>query len=84
MSFARSFLSFLLFTSTASAFLSSKTSFVPLNLRSVANEGSGLQMSYKKVFVAGGTRGVGRCVVEKLVESGLEVVAMARSEEACS
>ncbi len=38
-------------------------------------------MAHKKVFVAGGTRGVGRCVIEKLAELGIEVVALARSEE---
>lgn len=38
--------------------------------------------SYKKVFVAGGSRGVGRLVVDKLLASGSEVVALVRSEEA--
>lgn len=36
---------------------------------------------YSKVFVAGGTRGVGRFVVEKLSSSGTQVVALARSDE---
>ncbi|KAL3931587.1 MAG: hypothetical protein SGBAC_011242, partial [Bacillariaceae sp.] len=39
-------------------------------------------MAYKKVFVAGGTRGVGLSIVEKLAANGVEVVAMARTEEA--
>jgi uncharacterized protein YbjT (DUF2867 family) len=39
-------------------------------------------MAYKKVFVAGGTRGVGLAVVEKLVANGVEVVALVRTEEA--
>jgi uncharacterized protein YbjT (DUF2867 family) len=38
--------------------------------------------AYKKVFVAGGSRGVGRLVVDKLVAQGKEVVALVRTEEA--
>ena len=38
--------------------------------------------SYKKVFVAGGSKGVGRLVVDKLVSNGAEVVALVRSDEA--
>lgn len=37
---------------------------------------------YAKVFVAGGTRGVGKHVVEKLLASGSSVVALARSDDA--
>jgi nucleoside-diphosphate-sugar epimerase len=37
---------------------------------------------YKKVFVAGGSKGVGRLVVDKLVSNGAEVVALVRSDEA--
>ena len=37
---------------------------------------------YKKVFVAGGSKGVGKSVVEKLAEEGCEVVALLRSDEA--
>lgn len=33
---------------------------------------------YKKVFVAGGTRGVGRYIVDKLLDQGSEVVALVR------
>lgn len=36
---------------------------------------------YGKVFVAGGTRGVGRLVVDKLLASGREAVVLARSDE---
>ena len=43
-----------------------------------------LRMTYKKVFVAGGTRGVGNYVVAKLAEKGIDVVALARSQEAAS
>mmetsp|Transcript_2503 Transcript_2503/g.3762 ORF Transcript_2503/g.3762 Transcript_2503/m.3762 type:complete len:272 (+) Transcript_2503:81-896(+) len=41
-----------------------------------------LTSEYKKVFVAGGSKGVGRCVVDKLVAGGAEVVALVRSDEA--
>lgn len=38
--------------------------------------------NYKKVFVAGGSKGVGRIIVDKLVSAGAEVVALVRSDEA--
>lgn len=38
--------------------------------------------SYKKVFVAGASKGVGRLVVNKLLASGHKVVALVRSDEA--
>uniref|UniRef100_A0A7S2HK64 NAD(P)-binding domain-containing protein n=1 Tax=Helicotheca tamesis TaxID=374047 RepID=A0A7S2HK64_9STRA len=38
--------------------------------------------AYKKVFVAGGSKGVGRLIVDKLIEDGSEVVALVRSQEA--
>ena len=37
--------------------------------------------AYKKVFVAGGSRGVGRAVVDNLLKSGSEVVTLLRSDE---
>lgn len=37
--------------------------------------------SYKKVFVAGASKGVGRSVLNKLLGSGKEVVALVRSDE---
>jgi uncharacterized protein YbjT (DUF2867 family) len=40
--------------------------------------------SYKKVFVAGGTRGVGRAIVEQLASRGTPVVALVRREESRS
>eukprot|EP00804_Cyclotella_cryptica_P027315 CCRYP_019624-RA/>CCRYP_019624-RA protein AED:0.21 eAED:0.21 QI:111/1/1/1/0.33/0.25/4/2376/278 len=40
--------------------------------------------SYKTVFVAGGSKGVGRLVVDKLLEEGHKVVALVRSDEALS
>jgi len=36
---------------------------------------------YKKVFVAGGSKGVGHAIVEKLSARGTEVVALVRSEK---
>ena len=33
---------------------------------------------YNKIFVAGGSRGVGRCIVDKLLQQGKEVVALIR------
>ncbi len=41
-----------------------------------------LNAKHKKVFVAGGSRGVGRCIVDKLIADGSEVVALVRSDEA--
>lgn len=41
-----------------------------------------LNAKYKKVFVAGGSKGVGRCIVDKLIADGSEVVALVRSDEA--
>jgi len=37
--------------------------------------------AFKKVFVAGGSRGVGRAVIDKLLAEGSEVVALVRSDE---
>jgi uncharacterized protein YbjT (DUF2867 family) len=70
----------------ASGFLSKNTAFAPrssLQQNSVEN-GSRLQMAYKKVFVAGGSKGVGKHIVDKLVAAGIEVVALVRSEEAAT
>lgn len=39
-------------------------------------------MAYGKVFVAGGAKGVGRAVIDKLVDQGSEVVALVRREDA--
>lgn len=41
-----------------------------------------MEMVYGKVFVAGGSNGVGRVVIDKLVEQGSEVVALVRREDA--
>lgn len=41
-----------------------------------------LEMVYGKVFVAGGAKGVGRAVIDKLVTQGSSVVALVRREDA--
>jgi nucleoside-diphosphate-sugar epimerase len=38
--------------------------------------------AYKKVFVAGGSKGVGRAVIDKLLAEGSQVVALLRSNDA--
>ena len=38
----------------------------------------------QKVFVAGGSRGLGRCILNQLVDQGKSVVALVRSEEAAN
>ncbi len=43
---------------------------------------SALFAKFKKVFVAGGSKGVGRSVVDKLIAEGSEVVALLRSDDA--
>jgi uncharacterized protein YbjT (DUF2867 family) len=58
----------------ASAFVSNvRPSFVASNSHSALD-------AYKKVFVAGASRGVGRIVLEKLIAQGSEVVALVRDE----
>lgn len=82
-------LSFLLLSVTTipiHGYLSSRsittTAFRQLNRRSPRLSMSSESSSkYKKVFVAGGSRGVGHAIVEKLSESGILVVALVRSED---
>lgn len=50
----------------------------PTALHMVQGQGD----AYKKVFVAGASKGVGRLVVSKLLNSGHKVVALVRSDEA--
>ncbi|CAJ1958460.1 unnamed protein product [Cylindrotheca closterium] len=75
------FLCIFSFLGIAASFTPQKSSFVSQPLNGVGN-GSSMEMGYKKVFVAGATRGVGLSVVEKLAANGIEVVALARTEEA--
>jgi uncharacterized protein YbjT (DUF2867 family) len=46
-----------------------------------ASTSSSLYASYKKVFVAGGSKGVGRCVIDMLSKEGIQVKALVRSEK---
>lgn len=48
----------------------------------MAESDAAAKKTYDKVFVAGGTRGVGRHIVDKLLASGSEVIALARSDDA--
>lgn len=47
-----------------------------------SGQSTGLSMAYSKVFVAGGAKGVGRAVIDKLVDQGSEVVALVRRGDA--
>eukprot|EP00543_Licmophora_paradoxa_P007878 CAMPEP_0202445514 /NCGR_PEP_ID=MMETSP1360-20130828/4322_1 /ASSEMBLY_ACC=CAM_ASM_000848 /TAXON_ID=515479 /ORGANISM="Licmophora paradoxa, Strain CCMP2313" /LENGTH=290 /DNA_ID=CAMNT_0049061811 /DNA_START=6 /DNA_END=878 /DNA_ORIENTATION=+ len=47
-----------------------------------SSSSTSLAAAYKKVFVAGGSKGVGKLVVQKLVQAGSEVVALVRSDDA--
>ena len=50
-------------------------------LMSSSSSSSSSSSKYKKVFVAGGSKGVGHAIVTKLSERGTEVIALVRSEE---
>jgi len=55
------------------------------NLKTLASSSGSLQMMatlYPKVFVTGGSRGVGRSIISKLIADGSQVVALVRSDEA--
>jgi len=59
------------------------SAFAPSNIGASSRASTtALDAKYKKVFVAGGSKGVGRCVVDKLIADGSEVVALVRSDEA--
>jgi len=72
--------------------ISSAAAFVPVSRRGFSqrpiltapeeSSSTNLFAKYKKVFVAGGSKGVGRSIIDKLVAEGSEVVALVRSEEA--
>jgi uncharacterized protein YbjT (DUF2867 family) len=68
---------------STTAFLAPQHTQTFLSTSSSANSASSSSTAvyaaaYKKVFVAGGSRGVGRCVVEQLLKEGSQVVAMVR------
>lgn len=69
--------SFLLVHSINAFVTPSFTAKPSTNLRS---SGSALD-AYKKVFVAGGSKGVGRSIIDKLLAEGSEVVALLRSDD---
>jgi len=70
--------------------ISSAVGFSPLNSRLnsrtslfQSNKSTNTQLdAYSKVFVAGGSKGAGRLVIDKLVEEDIEVVALVRSDDA--
>ena len=49
---------------------------------SMAGDDAAAACKYSKVFVAGGSRGVGRAVVDRLLSAGSQVVALVRTDEA--
>lgn len=73
----------------ATLVMSQAAAFTPafvskVSLKTAAMSSGSLEMmaaSYPKVFVAGGSRGVGRAIISKLVTSGSQVVALVRSDE---
>ena len=61
------------------AFLPAVSAFAPSG--STVRSSTSLD-AYKKVFVAGGSKGVGRCVIDQLLEKGeSKIVALVRKEE---
>lgn len=64
-------------TTTTSAFIGRN----PSRFSSSSSTTSSLY-AYKKVFVAGGSKGVGRAVIDKLLAEGSQVVALLRSDDA--
>jgi len=75
-----------------STIIGAAAAFAPAVDRSILQRSAALSQSndsetalfakYKKVFVAGGSKGVGRSIVDKLIAEGSEVVALLRSDEA--
>jgi uncharacterized protein YbjT (DUF2867 family) len=66
------------FFDTADAF------FVSSGSRSATTTTTTSLQAIKKVFVAGGSKGVGRCIVEKLAAQGKQVVALVRRPDICA
>ena len=56
----------------------------PRPLYATSSSSSDGTKKYQKVFVAGGTKGVGRCIVDQLVAQGRQVVVLARNTEDCT
>jgi nucleoside-diphosphate-sugar epimerase len=81
---------FLLGSATTTAFLTphhqqqqrtSRTFVSTSSSRSSSSSAMHAAVNYKKVFVAGGSKGVGRCVVDQLLQQGSEVVCLIRDPE---
>jgi len=72
------------FCSVTFGFIPSKASFVQRTALSAEDSGSRQlsESNYNKIYIAGGSRGVGRSIIDKLVASGCEIVALVRSDEA--
>lgn len=51
---------------------------------STSSSTSALWAKYKQVFVAGGSRGVGRCIIDKCLENGSKVTALVRDPAAAA
>lgn len=49
--------------------------------RSFSSSSSLHATTYKKVFVAGGSKGVGRCIIDQLCKEGIDVVALVRNAD---
>ena len=67
-------------TAFARSKLDGRTSSTSSLLMSSSSSSSS-SSKYKKIFVAGGSKGVGHAIVTKLSERGTEVIALVRSEE---
>jgi len=69
----------------ATGFLVSQSKIRPFfardNVKIMAISDAAAKSSYNKVFVAGGTRGLGRLIVDRLLEQGSEVVVLCRNED---
>lgn len=63
----------------------SSASSINSSSRPTADTGTRLlAKSYKKVFVAGGSKGVGRCIIEQLASENIEVHALVRDSNVAS
>lgn len=72
-------------TTSISAFTTTNHRFLQrLSPSSLYAESSSRNKKYQKVFVAGGTKGVGRCIVDQLVAQERDVVVLARNIEDCT
>jgi len=73
---------FAILLSTALGFSPVSVSFESKSFLFSKSLGTNTQLNaYSKIFVAGGSKGVGRSIIDKLVDEGVEIVALVRSEE---